>query len=120
MELATIGDQIAAEQARAGLLAVLRNNTLEEAAVRGAQLGVQRAAELDEYLGAAKAAALPAGERLRLYELQLALESANATTSNLAGGAANLYLTPDQANLHLGDAMRVNAAAEAPTGSASG
>jgi len=123
LELAAIGDKIAAEQAKAGLLAVLRNNTLQEAERLGAQHGVQRAAELDEYLGAARAAALPLDERLRLYELQLALESANATTRNLAAGAASLYLTPDQANLHLGDAAALrmtNAPAEAPTGSASG
>ena len=57
---------------------------------------------------------LSLSEAVRLYELRLAYQNANITTSNIAMGAAELYITSNDANLHLGDALQVNMPHEAP------
>merc|ERR1711939_940878 len=102
------------EQERTNYLDVVRANTLLEAKTIGAKEGAIQGAGINEYLASLNTSDLSLSEAVRLYELRLAYQNANATSSNIASGAAELYLTSDDANLHLGDALQVNLPSEAP------
>jgi hypothetical protein len=113
-ELGAIANEIRLATERAAYLALARGNAVAEAETEGAAVGIRLGAALDEYLGAAHAAVLSTDERVRLWEMHQAYDNANVTSANLAGGTAELYLTPEAANLHLGDALRLNLPGEAP------
>lgn len=102
------------EQERTGYLDVVHANSMLEATTIGAREGAIQGASINEYLNSLNTSDLSLSEAVRLYELRLAYQNANITTSNIAMGAAELYLTSDDANLHLGDALHVNMMSEAP------
>merc|ERR1712146_843690 len=102
------------EQERANYLHVVHANSMLEATTIGATEGAIQGASINEYLASLNTSDLSLSETVRLYELRLAYQNANTTTSNIAMGAAELYLTSDDANLHLGDALQVNVPSEGP------
>jgi len=102
------------EQERTGYLDVVHANSMLEATTIGAKEGAIQGASINEYLTSLNTSDLSLSEAVRLYEVRLAYQNANITTSNIAMGAAELYLTSDDANLHLGDALHVNMPTEAP------
>jgi len=102
------------EQERGSYLDVVHTNSMLEAKTVGATEGAIQGASINEYLTSLNTSDLTLSEIVRLYELRLAYQNANTTTSNIAMGAAELYLTSDDANLHLGDALHVNMPSEAP------
>jgi len=120
LKVAQQENQIALERARTTYLGVLKNNSMLEAQTEGVKDGVVLGSAIDEYIRAVQPSGLTADEALRLYELRLGYQNQNATTANLASGDAQLYLTPAEANVHLGDALQVNLPSDAPSGSGSG
>merc|ERR1712146_852170 len=115
LKMAQQQNQIELEQARTTFLGVLKNNTMLEAQTEGVKTGVVLGNAIDEYIRAVQPTGLDVAEAVRLYELRLGYENQNATTSNLASGDAQLYLTPAEANVHLGDALQVNLPSQSPS-----
>jgi len=120
LKVAQQENQITLERARTTYLGVVKNNSMLEAQTEGVKDGVVLGSAIDEYIRAVQPSGLTAEEALRLYELRLGYQNQNTTTANLASGDAQLYLTPAEANVHLGDALQVNLPSDAPSGSGSG
>ena len=96
-------NQIALEQQRTTFLGVVKDNSMLEAQTTGVMQGVVLGSAIDEYIRAVLPSGLSSAEAVRLYELRLGYENQKTTTANLANGDAQLYLTPAEANVHLGD-----------------
>jgi len=107
-------NQLVLEKHRTAYLDVVRNNSMLQARSTGEQRGVMLGSVVEKYLDSMQRAGLSVNQSLSLYKLRMMYENQNTTTSNLAKGDAQLYLTPAQANVHLGDALQVNLPADAP------
>jgi hypothetical protein len=80
------------EQERTSYLDVLRDNSMLEAQTIGETEGMIQGAAINQYLTSLNTSDLSLSEAVRMYELRLAYQNANATTANIASGAAELYL----------------------------
>jgi len=89
------------EAERVALLELIDANTQKEASSAGAVTGIKLGSGVHHYLTTLASEMPRLDERIALYKLLQEYQSRNQTTSNLASGRAQLYVTPDNLNLRI-------------------
>lgn len=102
LALSEVEQQLVLEQTRAPLLRQLDTNGRVAAQTAGAAAGIEVGKHTEEYLSTLKTEVPELTERVSMYKMLRELQSLNDTTSNLAGGSANLIVSPDSVGLNLG------------------
>mmetsp|Transcript_6699 Transcript_6699/g.12150 ORF Transcript_6699/g.12150 Transcript_6699/m.12150 type:complete len:546 (+) Transcript_6699:56-1693(+) len=106
MKLAELEAQKIYEEQRVMLLDLLELTARKEASSSGSATGLELGKSLEEYLLTLNESLPNVSDRVSLYRLHQEIASRKATTANLAGGKAQLYVTPENVNLNLGTLPR--------------
>ena len=93
------------EKERQTLLAEQAQTSSSRAEMEGVATGTRLGSAIDKYLQVLETKLPELPDRVELYKLHQALESKDKTTANLAGGNAQLYMTPEDANINLGASL---------------
>eukprot|EP00449_Zooxanthella_nutricula_P058797 CAMPEP_0198575734 /NCGR_PEP_ID=MMETSP1462-20131121/116568_1 /TAXON_ID=1333877 /ORGANISM="Brandtodinium nutriculum, Strain RCC3387" /LENGTH=542 /DNA_ID=CAMNT_0044306985 /DNA_START=90 /DNA_END=1718 /DNA_ORIENTATION=- len=101
-------NRVALETGRSALLDVLEANLRKESASTGMVTGLHMGKSVDEYLHALQSSLPDLDKRISLFTFMQELGARNATSLNLASGNAQLYVTPESANLYLGPSRALN------------
>ena len=102
IEMMRLNASLHLELRRVDLLAAETANSRVLAASAGANKGVEEGNAAAEYLASLSAELPDPAQRAELYSSHEDRASRDKTTANLASGTAQLFLTPDEANLNLG------------------